>query len=189
MVGVWAVGLGVASADVGAPWLAHRTAVWSAGRAGDERGDDVGGVAVQRLAATVIAHRCPWVGVTGCFLHVTQRHAGVEGGGDEGVTQRVRPDPLADPGTAGDAAHDPPSSMPIDPFTVGVDEDRTFQPFADGQVDRPGNPWGEWHRHQLAALAQHRQGAVSAFESECFDVGVDRLGHAQPFNASSDTNA
>ena len=78
VVGMWAVGLGVASADVGAPWLTHRTAVWSARRAGDERGDDVGGVAVQRLAATVIAHRRPWVGVARCCLHVAQRHAGVE---------------------------------------------------------------------------------------------------------------
>jgi hypothetical protein len=39
----------------------------SAGSAGDERGDDVGGVTVQRLAATVIAHRRARISVTGRF--------------------------------------------------------------------------------------------------------------------------
>jgi hypothetical protein len=41
-----------------------------AGGSGDEDGDDVGGVAVQGLAATVVAHRRARVGVAGGFLHV-----------------------------------------------------------------------------------------------------------------------
>ena len=123
----------------------HRTPeCWlSAGGAGDERGDDVGGVPIQRLAATVIAHRCARVGVAGRFLHVTKRDTGVQGGGDEGVTQGVRSDSLADPGTAGDTVHDPPGSVPIEPVAVRSEEDRTFQTFPDGQVDCTGDAGGE----------------------------------------------
>jgi hypothetical protein len=155
-------------------------AVWSARRAGGECGDDVGGVAVQRLAATVIPHRGTWVGVTGGFLHVAQRHTGVEGGGDEGVAQRVRPDWFADPGPASDPAHDPPGGVPIEPFAVGAEEDRTVHTFADCQVDSTGDAWRERHRHQLAALAQHRQRAMPTLETERLDVGTDRFGNAQP---------
>jgi hypothetical protein len=149
-------------------------------RADGDRGDDVGGVTVQRLAATVIAHRRPRVGVTGGFLHVAQRDTGVQSGGDEGVTQRVRSDPLADPSTASDTAHDPPGSVPIEPVASGSEEDRTFHPFPDRQVDSPGNAWSERHRHQLAALAQHGQRAMSTLQPEGLDVGTDRLRHAQP---------
>ena len=67
--------------------------------------------------------------------------------------------------------------MAIESLPVGVDEDRPVEPFADGQIDRSGDTWGERHRDQLAALAQHGQGAVAAFLAEGFDVGADRLGH------------
>jgi hypothetical protein len=77
--------------------------------------------------------------VTGSFLHVAQRHAGIQGGSDESVTQRVRSDPLADPGPAGDTSHDPPSGVPIESFPIGVEEDRAFHPFADSQVDSAGD--------------------------------------------------
>jgi hypothetical protein len=120
------------------------------------------------------------VGVAGRFLHVAQRHTGVQGGGDEGVAQCVWSDPLADPDTASDTAHDPPGSVPIEPVAVGSEEEQAFDTFADSQVDCPGNAWGEWHRHQFAALAQHREGAMATLEPECFDVGADRFGHAQP---------
>jgi hypothetical protein len=53
----------------------------SAGGAGDEGSDDVGRVPVEGLAAPVVAHGRARVGVTGRFLHVTQRHSGVERGG------------------------------------------------------------------------------------------------------------
>jgi hypothetical protein len=100
-----------------------------AGCAGDEGRHDVGGVPVQGLAATVVSHRRSRVGVTRRFLHVTQRDAGIEGCGDERVTQRVRPDSLDDPSLAGDASHNPPSRVPIQPLPVGVEEDRTCLPF------------------------------------------------------------
>ena len=88
----------------------------SPGSTGDERGDDVGGV-IQRLTVTVVAHRRPWIGVTRRFLHVTKRNTG------------------SFAGFAGQRrGHDPPGSMPIDPFTVGIEEDPTFQPL--GTWDR-----------------------------------------------------
>ena len=51
--------------------------------AGDERGHDVGGVAVKAVAGAVVTHRCAWVGVRRCFLDITQWDASVERGGDE----------------------------------------------------------------------------------------------------------
>jgi hypothetical protein len=42
-------------------------------------------VPVQRVADPVVAHRGARVGVRGGFLNVPQGHAGVQGGGDEGV--------------------------------------------------------------------------------------------------------
>ncbi len=42
-------------------------------------------VPVQRGADPVVAHRGARVGVRGGFLNVPQGHAGVQGGGDEGV--------------------------------------------------------------------------------------------------------
>ena len=60
--------------------------------AGDERDDDVGGVAVEVLAASVVDGGGAWVGVTSGDLHVAQRHAGVERGHDERRAQHVRVD-------------------------------------------------------------------------------------------------
>ena len=101
-------------------------------------------------------------------------------GGDEGMSQRVRSDPLGDPCFAGDAPHDPSRCVPVQPGAVGVEEDRALQAFANGQVDGPGDTWRQRHRDELAALAQHGQGAVAAFLAERFDVGTDRLRHPQP---------
>jgi hypothetical protein len=151
-----------------------------AGGVGDEGGDDVGGVPVKRLAAPVITHRRSRVGVTGRFLDVAQRYAGIQGRGDERVPQGVRPDPLADLSSAGDAPHDPPRGVAVQPLPSGIDEDRSVEPFTHGEIDGPGDLRGQRHRDQLAALAQHGQGAVPAFLAQRFDVGADRLGHPQP---------
>jgi hypothetical protein len=61
----------------------------------------------------------------GCgFLNVAQRHSGVEGGGDEGVAQGVRPDGLGDPGAAGDTADDPAGAVPVQSVADSSEEDR-----------------------------------------------------------------
>ena len=48
------------------------------------------------------------------------------------------------------------------------------------EVDRPGGARGERDGDDLAALAQHGQGAVPAFETELVDVGAERFGDPQP---------
>ena len=50
----------------------------------------VGGVTIEAVAGSVVAHRRARVRVAGCFLHISQRAAGVEGGGEERVAQAVR---------------------------------------------------------------------------------------------------
>ncbi|MDP9386926.1 MAG: hypothetical protein M3Q48_03105 [Actinomycetota bacterium] len=54
--------------------------------------------------------------MAGGFLHVTEGDAGVEGGGDEGVSEGVRPDPLVDAVLAGEAAHDVPGGVAVEAF-------------------------------------------------------------------------
>ena len=71
------------------------------GRAGDEGGNDVGGVSVQGLAAAVVSHGRPGVGVRCRLLDVAERDPGVQRHRDERVTQAVRRDLLADPGPPG----------------------------------------------------------------------------------------
>jgi len=56
--------------------------------------------------------------VRGGFLHIAQRHAGVERGGDERVPQRVRPGRLDDPGAAGGPADDPRGAVPVQPAAI-----------------------------------------------------------------------
>jgi hypothetical protein len=71
------------------------------GGAGQKRGHDIGCVAVERASAPVVAHGGARVGVAGGLLHVSQRHAGVQSTGDEGVAQTMRRDALGDPGPPG----------------------------------------------------------------------------------------
>ena len=59
------------------------------------------------------------------------------------------------------------------------EEDRPLDPFADGQIDRPGGSGSERDSDDLAALAQHRERAVPPFEAERFDVGAERFGDTQ----------
>jgi hypothetical protein len=108
------------------------------GGAGNVSGDDVGGVPVQAAAGPVVPHRGPRVSMRSGLLNVAQRHARVEGGGDERVPQRVRADVLADPGATGDLPNDPSGAVPVQPPPVTGEEDGAIAAFTDGQVDRPG---------------------------------------------------
>ncbi len=113
------------------------------------------------------------------LLHIAQRDAGVESGGDERMTQGVRADRLVDPGLAGDAPHDPPRGVAVEALAVRPDEDRPLGPLTNGQVDRAGRAWRERDGDDLAALAEHREGAMAAFDAERFDVGAERFGDTQ----------
>jgi hypothetical protein len=136
-----------------------------AGGSCDVGGDDIGGVPVQGCPGPVVSHGCPWVGVGSGFLHVPQGHAGVQGGGDERMPQRMRPDVLVDPGPAGDAADDPGGAVPVQPPPVRREEDRSLASLADGQVDRPRGARRQGDGDDLAALVGDDQGAVTAFQA------------------------
>jgi hypothetical protein len=112
-------------------------------------------------------------------LHVPQWHSGIQGGGDEGVSQRVRRDGLADPGAAGSAADDPPGAVPVQPPLVRGQEHRTFDPLADGQVDRAGGPRCQRDGDGLAALAGDGQRPVPALQAQVLDVSAGGLGDPQ----------
>jgi len=100
-ISAWPVGAGRAELTTGQSVLPGGTS--------DIGGDDVDGVPVQTAAGAVVSHGGPGIGVRGGFLHVPQRDPGVQRGSDERVPQRVRPDRLGDPGTAGHPAHDRPA--------------------------------------------------------------------------------
>jgi hypothetical protein len=89
------------------------------------------------------------------------------------MPQRVRPDGLVDPGTAGDAAHDPSGAVPVEPGAGIGEEDRSVRSLADREIDRPRSPGRERDGDDPAALARDGQGAVAAFDAEAFDVGVE----------------
>jgi hypothetical protein len=61
----------------------------SSSGAGHVGGEDVVGVAVEVLAGTVVAHGGAGVGVAGGDLDVAEVDAGVEHGGDVGVSEQV----------------------------------------------------------------------------------------------------
>lgn len=93
---------------------------------------------VQAPAGPVVPDRGPRVSVGGSLLNIAQRHAGVQGGGDGCVSERVRSDGLGDPGTARDLPDDPPGAVPVQPPPVSGEEDRAVAAFAGRQVNRPG---------------------------------------------------
>ena len=53
----------------------------------NERGDDVGGVPIERLSGSVVAHGGSRVGVTGCSLDVAEWDAGIDRRSDERVPE------------------------------------------------------------------------------------------------------
>jgi hypothetical protein len=114
--------------------------------------------------------------MAGCFLDVAQWNSGVERSSDERVPQRVRPDALGDPRLSGNSTHDPTGGMTVESLTSAVDEDRALETLTDREVERPGDPRRERHRDDLAALAGHRQGPVTSFQSERVDVRTESFG-------------
>ena len=113
-------------------------------------------------------------------MDVAQRHASVERGGDERVSERVRADLLADAGVAGGLADDPPGAVPVQPPPAAGQEDRAVAAFARGQVDRPGGAGRQRDGDDFASLAGDGQGPVPALQAQVLDVGAGGFGDAQP---------
>src|SRR3954470_17292552 len=95
----------------------------SAGPAGQEAGDLVGGVSLEGVGADVVAGRGGLrAGVAQQALDVAQRNALIEPDRADGAPERVRPDGPADPGDlrgAGDVAVHRAAAMPA-PVRVRV---------------------------------------------------------------------
>jgi hypothetical protein len=111
----------------------------------------------------------------GGFLHVAQRDPGIQRGGDERVSQRVRGDWLGDPGAAGGLADDPPGAVPVQPTAVPGEEHGTVGALADRQVDRPGGARCQRDSDDLAALAGDGQRPVAPLQAQVLDVRAGRL--------------
>ena len=93
----------------------------------------LGGVPVQAAAGTVIPHGGPRIGVRGGLLNIAQGDASVEGGRDECMPERVRPNRLADPGAASEPSDDPGGAVPVQLLLVsggGPTADKPAEVFA-----------------------------------------------------------
>jgi hypothetical protein len=109
----------------------------SLGSATRDEGDaDVGGMAVEVLAAPVVDGRGSGVGVTGRDLDVPERDAGIEGCHDERGSQHVRVHG-AEIGTLTDRADPSVGGSPVESVAVTAPQDRSLVALTDGQVDRP----------------------------------------------------
>jgi hypothetical protein len=87
----------------------------------------------------------------------------------------VWPDRSVHDGAAGDAAHNPGRTVPVHALAVGTKEYRPVEAFPGGQIDRACGPWGQGDDADLAALAQHGQSAVAAFDAEGVDASAGGL--------------
>ncbi len=115
----------------------------------------------------------------GGLLHVSQGNPGVEGGGDEGVTQGVGPHPLGDAGPSGQASHDAPGGVAVEAGTVGPEEDGPLHALTDGQVDGSRRAGSEGDGNHLGALAADGEGAMPTLQAQRHDVSADGLRHPQ----------
>jgi hypothetical protein len=150
--------------------------------AGHEGDHDVGGVAVEVLAAPVVDSRGSGVGVSGGDLDVSQRDPGVQGGHDERGSQHVRvhgPEPRA----LADRADPPVGGSPVEALAVTAPQDRSVVAFTDCEVDRACCPGYEGHGGGLVALAHDPKRAMASLDAEVLDVGGTGLADTQPVQA------
>ena len=57
------------------------------------------------------------------------------------MAKSVRADRLVDPGSTGNAPHDPARNMAVEASPVRTDEDGPGQALTNGEVDRPSRAW------------------------------------------------
>src|SRR3954471_10989182 len=145
-------------------------------------GDFVGGVAGEVVAVAVVAAGGAGGGVADGVLHVAQRGAFVEGGGDEGGPHGVRADAfgVGDAGVAGEAANEAPGGDPVEGGAGGGGEDRPFGAVADQGVERDEDAGGERGGGALVAFAPVAEHSVAFGDGEVVNAGADGFADAQP---------
>src|SRR3954471_16376534 len=158
-------------------WQRNATSV-----VGHGGGDCVGGVAGEVVAVAVVAAGGAGVGVADGVLHVAQRDAFVEGGGDEGGPHRVRADAfgVGDAGVAGEAADDPPGGDPVEGGAGGGGEDRPVGALADHGVEGDEDAGGQRGGGAFVAFAPVAQHPVALGDRQVVDAGGGGLADAQP---------
>src|SRR3954462_9904372 len=136
-------------------------------------GDFVGGVAGEVVAVAVVAAGGAGVGVADGVLHVAQRDAFVEGGGDEGGAHRVRADPLrvGDAGVSGEAAEEAPGGDPVEGGAGGGGEDGPVGALADAGVEGDEDGGGERGGGAFVAFAPVAQHPVALGDGQVVDAG------------------
>jgi hypothetical protein len=97
-------------------------------------------------------------------LDVAEIDAGVEHGGDVGVSEHVwvqcrHPHP----GRLGKSAQSAGGGVPAHPGAAGVEQDRPTGPAANRLIEGSADGWREWDEDGLAALAEDADDAVAVF--------------------------
>ena len=153
------------------------------GGAFDPGGHGVGGVAGDGVAVAVVVGDHAAVGVSGRCGDVSFALAGVEGEGDEGVSEAVGRDALGDVGLADDPCHDSGGAAAVHARSRGGDEERARKSVAHDLVDEPRGATGQRDGLFLAALAGHPNRADPAPTSDVLDVDAGHLRHPQAVEA------
>jgi hypothetical protein len=122
--------------------------------------------------------------VAGGDLHVTQRHASIQGH-DERGSQHVRVHQTK-PGTLPDRTNPAVCSAPIEALAVAAAQDGALAALPDGQVEGPCGARHEGDDRGLAALAEDPQRAVAALDAEVLDVGGAGLRDSKAVQAEQD---
>jgi hypothetical protein len=110
------------------------------------------------------------VGVAGRQLDVTQGDTGVEGGHDEAGSQHVRVNG-PEPGPLADGPDPAVCGAPVEPLSVGTDEDGAVGALADGEIDGAGCAGHERDGGRPVALADDVQRSVPAAHAQVVDIG------------------
>jgi len=84
------------------------------------------------------------------------------------------------PGSFADRAHPTMRSAPIESLTVAAAQDWTVVPLTNREVDRSARARHKRDGRWLVALAHNVKRAMTAFESEIFNIGCAGFGHPQP---------
>ena len=145
----------------------------------DIGGDDIGSVSVQRGAGAVVAHGRVRIGVRGGFLDIAERHPASRAAVMNACRRVCGPTGLVIPARRA-RRRTTRAAPPVQPLSVGTEEDRALHPLADGQVDGPRRPWRERDGDYLAAFASDHQGPVAAHDAQVLDVGACGFGDLQP---------
>ncbi len=142
-------------------------------------------MAVEPLAPVVVDGRLPGIDMMVGELDVTEGHLGVEGSHDEGGAEHVRVD-VTQSSAPSDGAHRAMGGAPIQALPRGTAEDRSFGPFAHGQVDHPGGTRHDGDDCGLGALDHDPKGPVPSIDAQVLEVRTAGLAHPQAIEAEQD---